>query len=89
MDEDLKSMSREQLEEEVRRLRAGIRTHRDSSGHELCWHHPELWRLLPERLDPAIAVPSWPKFLRGCIRYRQSLNEQRPDAPVHEAEFGE
>jgi hypothetical protein len=87
MDEDLTSMSREQLEEEVRRLRAGIRTHRDSSGHELCWHHPELWRLLPERLDPAIAVPPWPKFLRGCIRYRQSLDEQQHDAPVHYAEF--
>jgi hypothetical protein len=88
MDDDLKSMSREQLEQEVRRLRAGIRTHRDSSGHELCWHHPELWSLLPERLDPAIAVPPWPKFLRGCIQYRQSLDEQRPDATVHDAEFG-
>ena len=42
MDEDLKSMSREQLVEEVRRLRAGIREHRDSTGHELCWHHPDL-----------------------------------------------
>ena len=75
-------MGREQLEEEVRRLRAGIRK-------ELCWHHPELWSLLPERLDPTIAVPPWAKFLRGCIRYRQSLDEQRPDAPVHDAEFGE
>ena len=87
MDEDLKSMSREQLEAEVRRLRAGIRAHRDSTGHELCWHHPDLWRLLPERLDPAIAVPPWPKFLRGCIRYRQSLDKQRPNAPVDDVEF--
>jgi hypothetical protein len=89
MDKDLNSMSREQLEEEVCRLRAGICMHRDASGHELCWHHPELWELLPERLDPAIAVPPWPKFLRGCIRSRQSLDEQQPDAPVHDAEFGE
>jgi hypothetical protein len=59
MDEDLRSMSRDQLEEEVRRLRAGIRAHWDSIGHDLCWHHPELWHLLPERLDPAIAVPPW------------------------------
>src|SRR5437773_8438392 len=34
---------------EVKRLRAGIRAHRDSSGHELCWHHPQLWGLLPEK----------------------------------------
>jgi hypothetical protein len=38
-------------------------------------------------LDPAIAVPPWPKFLRGCIRYRQSLDEQRPNAPVDDVEF--
>ncbi|ALA18416.1 MULTISPECIES: hypothetical protein [Chelatococcus] len=87
MDDDLKGMSRERLEEEVRRLRAGIRAHRDATGHALCWHHPQLWQLLPERLDPDIAVPPWPKFLRGCIRYRQSLDEQRPGAAVHDAEY--
>lgn len=81
MDEDLDARSREELIDEVKRLRAGIRAHRDSSGHDLCWHHPALWGLLPERLDPAVAVPAWPQFLRGCIRYRASLDAQRPDAP--------
>ena len=81
MDDDLDSKSREQLVEEVKRLRAGIREHRDSSGQELCWHHPKLWALLPEDVAPAIAVPEWPQFMRGCIRYRESLDEQRPDAP--------
>ena len=38
MDEDLDALTREQLLEEVKRLRAGIRAHRDSSEHELCWH---------------------------------------------------
>ena len=80
MDDDLQTMTREQLMAEAKRLRAGIRKHRDSSGHELCWHHPDLWRLLPEPLDPRIEVPAWPQFLRGCIRYRQSLDEQRPAA---------
>jgi hypothetical protein len=89
MDEDLKALSRDELMEEVRRLRAGIRAHRDSSGHELCWHHPQLWGLLPEPVDPAIAVPPWPKFLRGCLKYRESLDRQRPDAPVLDREFGE
>jgi len=81
MDEDLDRMSREQLIEEVKRLRKGIREHRDSSGHALCWHHPNLWSLLPERTDPLPQVPEWPVFMQGCIRYRQSLDEQLPDAP--------
>jgi len=89
MDDDLKGLGRDQLIEEVKRLRAGIRAHRDSSGHDLCWHHPDLWRLLPEPLEKQIAVPDWPQFMRGCIRYRQSLDEQLPDAPRTNAEFEE
>jgi hypothetical protein len=81
MDEDLVSMTRERLIEEVRKLRQGIRVHRNSTGHELCWHHPALWGLLPEQQDPLPVVPEWPEFLRGCIRYRQSLDEQASDAP--------
>jgi hypothetical protein len=81
VDQDLNSMSREQLVAEVQRLRDGIRAHRDSTGHELCWHHPALWGLLPESTDPLPTVPTWPEFLRGCVRYRQSLDEQLPNAP--------
>jgi hypothetical protein len=87
MDTDLEQMSREQLVVEVRRLRDGIRTHRDSSRHELCWHHPQLWGLLPERTDPVPVVPEWPEFMRGCIRYRHSLDEQLPDAPRTSAPY--
>jgi hypothetical protein len=43
VDEDLKAMTRDELIAEARRLRAGIRAHRDSSGHTLGWHHPALW----------------------------------------------
>ena len=81
VDQDLDTMSRERLIAEVQKLRAGIRTHRDSSGNELCWHHPALWGLLPESSDPLPSVPVWPDFLRGCVRYRQSLDDQLPDAP--------
>ncbi|MDO9359704.1 MAG: hypothetical protein Q7T70_12015 [Polaromonas sp.] len=81
MDEDLDGLSREALLSEVIRLRAGIRAHRDSSGHDLCWHHPGLWALLPEREQPVPVVPAWPQFMQGCIRYRKSLDEQAPDAP--------
>ena len=84
MDTDLDQMSREQLIAEARKLRAGIRAHRDSSGQDLCWHHPDLWRLLPERTDPVPVVPRWAPFLRGCIRYRLSLDRQAPHAPRSE-----
>jgi hypothetical protein len=46
-----------------------------------------MWSLLPEKVEPAIAVPPWPRFLRGCIRYRQSLDEQAGGAPSHDKEF--
>jgi len=35
---------------------------------ELCWHHPALWGLLPEKQDPLPVVPEWPEFIRGCVR---------------------
>lgn len=88
MDDDLEQLSREQLIAEVRRLRDGIRTHRDSSGQELCWHHPKLWGLLPEKTDPLPVVPDWPQFLRGCLRYRESLDQQAPSAPRSDEEYG-
>jgi len=86
MDDDLDKLSREELITEVRRLRGGIRAHRDSTGHELCWHHPELWGLLPEKIAPEVAVPPWPRFLRGCLRYRESLDRELPNAPVADVE---
>jgi hypothetical protein len=87
VDEDLVAMTREQLQDEVRRLRGGIRRHRDGTGHDLCWHHPALWGLLPETSDPLPTVPAWPEFLLGCVRYRQSLDDQLPDAPRSDAPY--
>lgn len=81
MDNDLETMSRDALIAEVKRLREGIRAHRDSTRHDLCWYHPDLWGLLPEKTDPIPTVPTWPEFLRGCLRYRQSLDDELPDAP--------
>jgi hypothetical protein len=81
VDEDLDRMSREGLADEVKKLRQAIRQHRDSTRHELCWHHPALWGLSPEQTDPVPVVPDWPEFMEGCVRYRQSLDKQAPDAP--------
>lgn len=81
MDDDLEHMTRDELVAEVKALRSGIRRHRDTSRQELCWHHPDLWQLLPEKTDPLPVVPDWPEFMRGCVRYRQSLDEQAAEAP--------
>ena len=87
LDTDLEHMARDDLIAEVKRLRKGIRRHRDATEHGLCWHHPELWGLLPEKTDPVPVVPDWPQFLRGCIRYRQSLDDQAPNAKRTEKEY--
>jgi hypothetical protein len=87
MDEDLAQLTRDELLAEVKKLRAGIRAQRDSTHHALCWHHPQLWGLLPEKIDPDVAVPAWPQFLRGCVRYRESLDTQLPHAPRVAEEF--
>ena len=89
MDEDVQAMSREELISEIKKLRGGIREHRDSTGHALCWHHPRLWGLLPEKTDPVPVVPEWPQFIRGCVQYRQSLDQQAPVAPRSKAPFQE
>jgi hypothetical protein len=81
LDIDLEDMSRAELISEVRTLRRAIRKHRDSTEHELCWHQPALWSLLPSSTDPVPSVPEWPQFIRGCVTYRQSLDDQAPDAP--------
>ena len=87
MDDDLAKLSKGELIAEVKRLRAGIRAHREASGHQLCWHHPQLWGLLPEPIPAHIAVPAWPQFLRGCVKYRESLDRELPDAPRTDVEF--
>ena len=73
IDDDLAGMSRDQLAEEVRKLRDGIRKHRDSTGQELCWRHPELYGAFSRRRRTrSRVVPEWPQFLEGCLKYRQS-----------------
>jgi hypothetical protein len=55
VDDDLDIMSREELIDEVKKLRDGIRIHRDSTGQELCWHHPAsgaCYRKKPTRNPP-------------------------------------
>ncbi len=87
MDEDLEKLTRDELIKEVKHLRDAIRKHRDSSGHDLCWYHPELWNLLPDKNDVKITVPEWPQFLEGCLKYRKSLDEQLKNAKRTKEKF--
>jgi hypothetical protein len=89
LDRDLDALGQEALLEEARRMRRAIRAHRDTDRHELCWHHPDLWDLLPDKQLPERTVPDWPQFLRGCIRYRTSLDRQLAHAPRTSEEFFE
>jgi hypothetical protein len=88
-DEDLTEMTRAELVAEITKLRAAIRAHRDSSGHDLCWFHPALWGTLPESDDVAglVEVPPWPQFMRGCVAFRTSLERELPEAPAWSREY--
>lgn len=88
IDSDLEGITREELTAEVKSLRRDIRAHRDSSHHELWWHHLVLWDLLPGKTDPVPVVPEWPEFMRGCVRYRQSLDEQTTEPPRTSESYG-
>lgn len=87
LDDDLASMSRDELVAVVKTLRAGIRRHRDCSGHDLCWYHPALWSLLPEQASAEPRVPAWDRFMEGCVQFRKSLDEQLPNASRTDERF--
>ena len=87
LDRDLDMLAHAALLDEAKKMRRAIRAHRDSSEHELCWHHPDMWDLLPDKQPIEVTVPDWPQFMRGCIRYRSSLDAQLPKAPRTSREF--
>jgi hypothetical protein len=75
IDDDLDLMSVEELRLEVLKLRTAIRAQRDQKGHDLCWFVPELWQVLPEKIQPQPEVPPWVDFMQRCAAFRQSLDE--------------
>jgi hypothetical protein len=75
-DSDLQAMNIDQLKDEVQRLREAIRAQRDQSGHDLCWYVPELWSVLPEKIQPSPEIPDWCEFIQHCSAFRKSLDSQ-------------
>ena len=76
-DPDLASMDIDQLKDEVQKLREAIRAQRDQSGHDLCWYVPELWSVLPEKIQPSPEIPDWCEFIQRCSAFRKSLESQK------------
>jgi hypothetical protein len=87
MDDDLAEMDRAELIQTVKELRDAIRAHRDATLHDLCWYHPELWGLLPEKTDPRPQLPSREQFLQGCAAFRDSLERELPEAEIVDVGF--
>ena len=73
MDGKLNQMTRVQQIEKVQDS-TRHRQHRDCRGQDLL-AHPALWGYLNGLILPV--VPDCPEF-QGCLKYRQSLNEQSP-----------
>ena len=82
MDEDIETWDQAALIAEVKRLRGAIREHRDKIGSRTLLAPSSALGLLPEGTAGIPEVPDWPQFLRGCIKYRESLDRQLPEAPV-------
>lgn len=83
MDEDIKNMSVSQLQEEIMKLRKGIRTHRDQKGDENCWLDDQmyLYGLLPEKIGANPELPDKELMMLNCSRYydcRKSGNAYSP-----------
>jgi hypothetical protein len=69
-DKDVDFMYRSQLKDEVRRLRNGIRQHRDEKGHDRCWLDDQrLYALLNDGVEADMKLPCKPEFLENCDKY--------------------
>lgn len=61
------------LTEELERLRAGIRAHRDARGDDRCYlDDAALYALLGEEVKPETALPPREVFLANCARFHAS-----------------
>lgn len=71
MDEDVFGLSVHQLQDEVLKLRNGIRAHRDQKGDDNCWLDDQmyLYGLLPEKIGAEPELPNKDLMMLNCSRY--------------------
>lgn len=74
MDTDLEEMTVEQLKDEVKKLRAVIRYHKDQKGDDRCWVDDlRLYETLPEGpVGYDSTLPTEEVFLENCKRFCKS-----------------
>ncbi len=74
MNEDLESMSLEELKAEVLKLRSSIRYHKDQKGDDRCWVDDlRLYEALPEGAEGHNStLPPEEVFLENCKRFCRS-----------------
>lgn len=80
-------MTPEEALEEVEKLRAAIRAHRDEKGHDRCWLDDlKLYAALPEGAATAdLTLPPKAEFMRGCDRYYELRRTRAPEEADSEA----
>ena len=71
MDKDIENMSAAQIQDEVQKLRDGIRTHRDQKGDDNCFLDDQmyLYGLLPEKIGAYPELPNKDLMMLNCSRY--------------------
>ncbi|MBI4276406.1 hypothetical protein HY629_01050 [Candidatus Uhrbacteria bacterium] len=79
------SANASEAREEARRLREAIVTHRDQTGHNMCWlNDRKLWGALGDGSSPTLAemaIPPKEEFLTGCRAYYASRFSGTPEGP--------
>ena len=71
LDNDLCNMSIPELQDEIMKLRGGIRKHRDQKGDDNCWLDDQfyLYGLLPENMGADPQLPDKELMMVNCSRY--------------------
>ncbi len=87
IDEDLERLDRDALIAEGEAAPRGHSPPPGQLGTRPLLASPTVMGSAPRAPRARGRCATWPRFLRGCLRYRESLEHELPDAPVHDREF--
>lgn len=77
MDADLGKMKKEELKQEILKLRSAIRKHRNEKGHDRCWlDDNELYMVLPEKESADTKLPTWQEFSAECKKFYETRQKE-------------
>lgn len=85
LDNDIQIMSIPELQDEIMKLRNGIRNHRDQKGDDNCWLDDfELYGLLPEKIKANPQLPDKQLMMVNCERYYECRKAGKLYVPLTE-----